>query len=170
MKNLVWNNDIQNAQETCEEEYIEEWGEKAEDGYFDEHLEEVYEKIETWLEDEVSNLDIDTSHQIILVGTLQRWNGPVSAYKLLTRNIGTSLRGSLSAFNGDNSFEIYVENGSLYISQLGHDNPTNPSIFEFRELNMDFDELEDDSTESLLANSKPLGKEVSEVYGWEVAA
>lgn len=170
MKNLVWNNDFFQAQKICEEEYFDKYNEEAEEWYFDSHSEEVYEKIETWLEDEVSNLDIDTSHQIILMGTLQRWNGPVSAYKLLSSNIGTSLRDSLSAFDGDNSLEIYVENGSLYISQLGHDNPVNPSIFEFRELNVDYDELEDDSTESLLANSKPLGKEVSEVYGWEVAA
>ena len=167
MKNLVWNNDFSEAQKLCEEEYFDNYGYEAEEGYFDFHPEEVYEEIENRLGDEVSNLDIDTSHQIILMGTLQRWNGPVSAYKLLSSNIGTSLRDSLSAFGGDNSFEIYVENGSLYISQLGHDNPTNPSIFEFRELNMDYDELEDDSTESLLANSKPLGKEVSKVYGWE---
>lgn len=89
-----------------------------------------------------------------------------SAYKeLKTNNLGKALEEAIQSWEGDNSFEIYVEDGRMYISQRGHDNPTNPSVAEFRMLKPD-EELYDGEA-NLLDITEPLGKIPSEVYGWE---
>ncbi len=131
---------------------------------------EAYHLVEDYLGDEVSNLNIDKDNKIILIGNVVHWNGSFSAYKILdTNNIGKALRQAISSFDGENSFEIYEEDGSLKLSQRGHDNPVSPSIIEFRVLTTDFDELDNDKPETLIANSKSLGADAAKVYGWNAA-
>ena len=166
-KNLIWDNDIGNAIDAVKEEWLEtERGELSDD----EALTEAYQWIENSLGDEVMNLDIEAKGALIAIGTIERWNGGFSAYKLLeTKNIGKAIETIVgSCFTGDNSFECYEEDGKLIFTQLGHDNPVNPSIIEIRELTCDFYVLEDDKQDILLANSKPCGHYAAEVYGWEV--
>lgn len=96
-------------------------------------MDAAYEHINTALNDEAYNLSIDAGADIFLIGELQKWNGCGSAYAdLETSNIGEAMKKAISKFSGDNDFEIFVEDGKMMISQLGHDNPVNPSVFEFR--------------------------------------
>lgn len=126
----------------------------------------AYEQINQWFEDEQSNLDVNAPGSLIIIGTLELWNGSHSAYKRLsTVNIGEALPEICKSFQGDNIIHIYEQGGSVYISQTGHDNPTNPSIFELRALTTDFDDLEDDSQKTLKSNSQPIGDIVSKIYG-----
>ena len=165
-RHIIWHNDAclmfddvkQDLKEDPEQKSLTE----------EEIWNEVYDLINIELDDMTQILDITTEHKIILVGIMERWDGAKAAYKETDfNNIGQALRAATSYFNGDNTFEIYVEEDSLKISQTGHDNPVNPSVFEFRELTTDPEELEDNTVKTLLAHSKPLGDRVTEIYGWE---
>lgn len=160
-KHMVWDNDVCAAFESLKEEHGDEVPE-------DELWEDARDEIERSLDDETANLDIDLDRDIIMVGTMERWDKPRKAYKNTgIRNIGQAVRESTGYFGGiENSFEIYVVNNRLMLSQTGHDNPTNPSVFEFRVLTRDFDDLPDDLPDTLISNSRPLGPMVREVYGW----
>ena len=175
MKKVIYSNDICEVYDNIKNNQADFFPE-AEDPNDearndDEIWSRAYKEIENRLEDEVANLDVDVNGQIILIGTIERWNGSFPAYKLLkTQNIGEALREAMTGFSGDNTFEIYVDKGKMYLSQTGHDNPTNPSIIEFRELTNNFDELENDKPDILLKNSRSLAPYACNVYGWEVTA
>lgn len=166
MKHVIWNNDIcemVHSIKECPEEHFED--SDIENLSDEEIFEEANDSIQNWLGDEVCNLNKTLPGTIILTGTLQRWDGPRSVYKDLgTKNVGESIRKAISCFEGDNSFEIYVEDGKMYISQTGHDNPTNPSIFEFKLVNSD--EMDSDDFDSN-RDSKSIGSIPCEVYGWK---
>ena len=133
----------------------------------------AYDMVEQSLDDEVTNLDIETKGEIFLMGTMERWDGPRTAYKGLgVKNIGEAMTRAMSSFSGDNTFEIGVENGEVTITQLGHDNPTNPSRFVFREVKngMNLDDMtyeNGDTPQILLDDSLSLADRVCEVYGWD---
>ncbi len=166
MKHVIWNNDICEMVDSikkCPEDYFD--NQDFENLSDEEIFEAASNSIQVWLEDEVYNLDKTLQGTIILTGTLQRWDGPRSAYKdLETKNVGESIEKAISCFEGDNSFEVYVEDGKMYISQTGHDNPTNPSVFEFKLVNSD--EMDSDDFDSN-RDSKSIGLIPCEVYGWE---
>jgi hypothetical protein len=125
------------------------------------------------MDDELGyNLDKDLKNEIVLIGTISRRNGCFSAFKFIdTKNIGDAIKKAMYSFDGsDNTFEAYTANGKTYLSQYGHDNPTNPSIIEFRMLNPDADGEELVSVEDIEKHSIPITPFVNEVYGWEVAA
>ncbi|MBO4847013.1 MAG: hypothetical protein J5525_12085 [Lachnospiraceae bacterium] len=162
MKREIWNNDVCERYDYVSEEY-------STDDYTESQLWDIaYDDVRNDLECSQMNLDIEKNGEIFLIGTLQRWNGSVSVHKNLnTRNIGEAMDRALDCFEGDNSFEIYCEDGKMLISQTGHDNPCNPSIMEFRALKKgDFDDLDDESGNCLLKNSVALAKDCSAVYGW----
>ena len=147
----------------------EELSELSDQDYWD----EAYRQIEDWFYTEMMNLDVKAPGKIILIGTMERWNGSFSAYKELgTDNIGEALEKAVQSFDGDNIFEAYCESdtGKMLISQTGHDNPTNPSVFEFRALKVDMYDLDDDSQKTLLEASEPIGRYAADVYGWEMPA
>ncbi len=174
-KNRIWDNDVCreiNAMEANPEEYFFDHTEEYIKTLSDEEKYEIaYDRINDWLNDEVANLNINTTGRIILIGTIQRWNGGFSAYKLLsTTNIGEAMKDAIASFDGDNEFEIYVKDGGMYLAQTGHDNPTNPSIIEFRYLTCDFDDLANDRPDTLKENSLPVAPAVCTVFGWEVIA
>ena len=172
MKRTIYSNDVCETYDYIKN-YLEEFFpdlDEDEEVNDDEIWSRAYDEIEIRLGDEEANLDVDTNGQIILVGTIERWNGAFPVYKLLkTQNVGEAMKEAMASFGGDNTFEIYVNEGKMYLSQTGHDNPTNPSIVEFRELTDDFDELEDDRPDTLLKKSKSLAPYACNVYGWEVA-
>lgn len=174
MKHMIFNNDVcemYSSIETEPAEFSEADEEELLELSDDKKWDQAYEEIENWLDTEMSNLDIDVNGQILLIGKEQRWNGARSVYKVLdTKNIGQSMQDAMNCFGGDNTFEVYAEDGSMFLSQTGHDNPTTPSIIEFREMTVDFDELEDDLPATLYSHSRPLAPYACDVYGWEVAA
>ena len=128
----IWNNDICEMYEALKKEEPDE----REDDLWD----DARDQIDQWFEDEQANLNVEAPGQLILIGTLEVWNGPRSAYKKLTSsNIGGVLPEICGSFHGDNIIRIYEQGGSVYVTQTGHDNPLNPSVFELRALTADFD-------------------------------
>lgn len=78
------------------------------------------------------------------------------------------MKKAISKFSGDNDFEIFVEDGKMMISQLGHDNPVNPSVFEFRVVRPESDYCEIGlSHEENLKATRRIGDIVAKVYGWK---
>ncbi len=164
MRHEIWNNDVCKMADELKSE--EEYLEMNEEQLFN----TAYDTIEENLVCDIENLNIEAPGEIILIGRLVRWNGTYGVHKCLgTNNIGKAITEALGAWSGDNSFELYVEDGKMYISQLGHDNPTNPSVMEFRSLTKDYWDITDHNTNNLLAISEELGNKVANVYGWEVA-
>lgn len=161
---IIWHNDAVEEYEALEKELTEEMSNNEEEVLW----QMAYDRISQWLDDEKANLDKKAAGQLFLIGTLQRWNGAYSVYKLLnTSNIGESLSEIIESFSGDNTIRIYAQGEHVYVSQTGHDNPVNPSVFELRTFAVDFDNLDDDNTQTLMANSHPIGSIVNEVYGWK---
>ncbi len=160
----VWDNDAVGLAETIQNE--------DPDGHtsFDDALEQAYEEINESLESERDILSRRYLNGYVMMGTLQRWNGPKQAYRHLdVETIGDAVFAAVSAFTseGDVSLDVYVDTDEhkLIITQLGHDNPTNPSIFEIRALTKNWDEIEN-SEEDIGANSASIGDEVLKTYGF----
>ena len=173
MKHLVWDNDVCSMYDAIQEEPTEFFPEIDEEDITNSMMwNEAYEQIERNLGDEQMNLDIEKENHIFLMGILQRWNGSYPAYKdLETCNIGDALLKAIQSFDGDNSFEIYVEGKRLLIAQRGHDNPCSPSIMEFRVLKDcysldDFKCNHEDTVKNMMKHSKSLATDVRNVYGW----
>lgn len=164
-KRMIWNNDVCSEIDALEKDCFFAESEITSE---EEKMDAAYEYINSVLSDEVSNLDVDLEGDIFLIGELQRWNGRSSAYAdLETSNIGEAMKKAISKFSGDNDFEIFVEDGKMMISQLGHDNPVNPSVFEFRVVRPESDYCEIGlSHEENLKATRRIGDIVAKVYGW----
>lgn len=75
---------------------------------------------------------------------------------------------AVSLFSEDDTIEIFVENERMKISQLGHDNPVNPSVFEFRVVRPENDRREVGlSYKENLKITRRIGDIVANVYGWK---
>ena len=185
MKQVIWSNDVVDMVKSIEEDMEDFFP-----GYSPEELEEIkgsdgiydkaYDEIDMWYEDELANLKFAPFNgDVIAVGTLERWNGSFAAYKDLDAgDLGQAFRQVMGSFGGDNTFEVYYEDGSVFVSQTGHDNPTNPSLFEIRELPEDktFDDLEEEFgnvsdhaafAKFLMEHTSPVGYIPEKVYGFE---
>lgn len=162
-KRMIWNNDVYSKMNALEKD-----GFFAESETEEEKMDETYEYISNALSDEAANLDIDLEEDIFLIGVLQRWDGCDSAYAdLETSNIGEAIKKAVSLFSGDDAIEIFVEDERMKISQLGHDNPVNPSVFEFRVVRPGSDYCEIGlSREENLKATRRIGDIVANVYGW----
>ena len=160
---MIWNNDVYSKMNALEKD-----GFFAESETEEEKMNETYEYISNALSDEAANLDIDLEEDIFLIGVLQRWDGCDSAYAdLETSNIGEAIKKAVSLFSGDDAIEIFVEDERMKISQLGHDNPVNPSVFEFRVVRPESDYCEIGlSREENLKATRRIGDIVANVYGW----
>lgn len=167
-RKIIYLNDV------CEEYIIlaqsRDEGEEELEGRTDDELWELArEEKAAYLDNVVSNLNIDTEGSIVLTGKLRRWDGTYSVAKDLgVTNLGESVLKAMACFDGDDTFEVYVENDRMYLSQLAHDNPVNPSVMEFRVLNKGvcFDDIEVSEIED---NSSSPASEVGRVFGWEAA-
>lgn len=165
-KRMIWNNDVCSEIDALEK-----------DGFFaeseitseEEKMDAAYEHISNALSAEAANLDIDLKEDIFLIGVLQRWDGCGSAYtNLETSNVGEAIKKAVSLFSGDDAIEIFVEDERMKISQLGHDNPVNPSVFEFRVVCPESDYCEIGlSREENLKATRRIGDIVAKVYGWK---
>ncbi len=147
MKNEIWNNDTVEVFDFLLENNIE--NHLSEEEMWAEAAETVNE---TRL-DMVTNLNIATD-RLIAVGTRVRWDATYRLHKeLKARNLGMALLEAMDLFYGDNSFSVYVEDGSLFVRQGSHDNPVKPAIIEIRE--------------GSLENNTPCGHYAEHVFGWE---
>lgn len=182
MKQVIWNNDVFEAKAAIQEN-LEDYfpGKAAEEVDEDLILERAYEEVDMRLDDEKANLNsIPVNGAIIVIGKEVRWNGAHAVCKDVKRvdNLGDALQETIDLFGGDNSFSFYYEDGSVFLSQTGHDNPVNPTILEFRELQkgLSFGDLgeayfegakEQSFMEYIMEYSDPLGHIAEKIYGFE---
>ena len=115
--------------------------------------------------------------KIVVIGKLVRWNGGKNAYKKLDANtVGDAIEEMGNIFHYG-SVTVYAEDDRVYLSQTGHDNPVNPSIFEARAYKEeDEDELEDllyeyirnntNTADELIVATAPVGTNLDTIYGW----
>lgn len=120
--------------------------------------------LEIDLEAERANLDKELGRPIVCVADLGLWDGRRSGYKF----VGTNLKDCLCPMNDMD--EVYVEGNEVCQRSIHHDGTNyltyrvlKAGISEFEAEEMIYDGAKwDDITE-------PLGKYVTEIYGWEVA-
>lgn len=167
-KKIIYSNDVCSRYDYLKE--CRDNGEESFENCTDEDLWGIaYEMVETDLEDEMMNLDREPGGEIIIKGSLQRWNGRYSVHKALgTANLGEAMQKAMACFGGDSTIEIYVEDGKMLLTQYGHDNPVSPSVMEFLVLNrdVDADDLDPDEFED---NSFSPAQTVADIYGWDAA-
>ena len=134
----------------------------------------AYEIVDANLDAEIENLS-SIEGTLIAFGKIERWNGFGTAYKeLQADNLGEALKEVMEAFSGDNTFDIFVEDEDVIVTQVGHDNPTNPSILVIRAIkkeyeNEDVDDLFYEKSESEWRDvTYSLGDKVADIYGWDL--
>ena len=175
-KHTIWKSDSYLEPEFLEgtKAYMVEEGE--EDPSDEQVMERAYETNLSYLDDECANLSKITGDYFVAIGTIVRWNGLRNGYRVCKgKRLMEAVMDTMSAFDGDNTFEVYVEDGDVKVSQLGHDNPTNPSVLTIRSVKAELipDQFEDPedaiykaSQAQIDARTVKYGKAVSEVYGW----
>lgn len=150
-KNIIWSNDIT---EPLYESFVEEMIENA---------------LDESREDEIANLNIPLSSNLICYGEIGRWNGTVRGYKILRPNINAIFDVS------DDYNSYYVEDGELKASGCHHDGI---NTYHFRKLSneyfvADFEDAffdagtPEDAYEVFISMTENVGNEVKKIYGWK---
>lgn len=163
-KNILWDNDVDAEFDAIAKAPIE-FGLNDTDA--DAVLwQAAQDRVDQALDDLVDQCDVDVSGEIFLIGTLQKWDSSHEVFESLdTKNLGKALCNAMLKFKGDNSFEIYLKDNHLYLSQRGQDNPVNPTIMEFRVARGQFVGGE---TKYLKKSSMTLGKKIQDALGINV--
>ena len=175
-RHIIWSDlnldidDWREAYEECIE--INEWDDDPDDEYA--LYEYMVEINSLYLDDERMNLDIEVSQPIIAIADLGLWNGRFSGYKELnSRNISACL----DTFDSCEYHEWYVDAfGDLRCTAVHHDGRNYVLYRMYR------DDISDEQIDEFLekiysgeatredieANTRRLGDEIAEVYGWSI--
>ena len=161
------------------DQYDEQWEKeyKAEhpDATDQEVMQAWYDEAETSFADEKLNLRIPIERDVLVIKTVNRWNGQTVHCSVIHRNTIGDL---LERFFDGNSFYVEAETGDL-VGEAYHHDGTN--YYRFREVSADapndnIDDLifriedGDDYQQELEALTKTFGGRIAKVYGWEVQA
>ena len=145
MRRSIWKNDVDEVFNTLVRSNVERHS--SEEDLWN----EAYDIVNTSLDEEVANLNIATDN-LFITGKISRWGGLYKVHKdLRAKNLGTGIMEVLRSFGGEeNSLDVYVEEGRLFVSFSHGDTP--PSLLEIRE-------------GTLTANT-PCGQYAERVHGW----
>ena len=165
-RHIIWSNDID----------YDDWREDLEEQYPDltetERMELMYELNGDYLDDERSNLDIQLSRPILVVGDLGLWHGRRMGYKeILSGNIRDCL---YSERDMDYSTWYVDKNGDLRCDAVHHDG-TNHYLYRVYKDNVS--QAQKDRLKEKIYNgtatradivrvTRRLGDEIGKVYGW----
>lgn len=160
MKHIIWTNDLD----------YNDWKYDLEADYPDltesERISLMYEINDEYLEDERANMNKELYRPIVMIGSIERWDGRRAGIKFLK---GTNLNDCLSGTCGD-YIEWYVENHDIQCNDAHHDG-TNHYIYRaLRDITPDeFEEYaaEHSFVEAIEKYTEPLGHYVAEIYGFE---
>ena len=165
-RHIIWSNDID----------YDDWREDLEEQYPDlteaERMEQMYELNGDYLDDERSNLDIQLSRPILVVGDLGLWHGRRMGYKEIpSGNIRDCL---YSERDMDHSTWYVDKNGDFRCDTIHHDG-TNHYLYRAYKENVSEAQI-DRLKEKLYSGTatradvtrvtKRLGDEIGRVYGW----
>lgn len=161
------------------DQYDTAWGEEYKAEHPDATDEEIMnawdEEAEISFHDEKDNLNIPVDGEILVIKTLNLWNGQKVCCSVIRRNTIGDL---LERFMDGNTFYVDAETGD-FICEAYHHDGTN--CYCFREISADapndhIDDLiykiEDGEKydRDLHAFTNPFGGRIAKVYGWEVNA
>lgn len=126
----------------------------------------------SYLEDERLNLDNSLPFPIIIIADMGRWNGRVSAYKMVdSGNIADCLysEGDMVKWYvddlGDLRATVYHHDGTnFYLYRRIKDNVSSVQLENFQQKLLDGDLTRKDITRI----TQRLGDEIAKVYGWDI--
>lgn len=165
--NTIWSNenlDYEDWQEFLEEEYPELTTE--------ERIMEMYERNNSYLDDERCNLDIQLSQPILVIGDLGRWNGRVMGYKEIPSG---NIRDCLCS-DTDYSTWYMDRLGDLRCRAIHHDG-TNHYLYRTYKDGVtpaQIDRLKEKiycgtaTRADITRLTRRLGDEIAKVYGWDI--
>lgn len=165
-RHIIWSNDID----------YDDWREDLEEQYPDltetERMELMYEMNGDYLDDKRSNLDIQLSRPILVVGDLGLWHGRRMGYKEIPSG---NIRDCLYSERDMDYSTWYVDkNGDFRCDAIHHDG-TNHYLYRAYKENVSEAQI-DRLKEKLYSGTatradvtrvtKRLGDEIGRVYGW----
>ena len=161
------------------DQYDDQWEKEYKDEHpdaSDAEIAQAYEdEVSMRFDDEKANLDIAIKRDVLVIKTINRWNGQSIQCSTIHR---TTIGSLLERFFDGNTFYVDAETGD-FIGEAYHHDGTNRYCF--REIAVD--DREDDIDElvcdiesgkeyaaKLAELTKPFGGRIAKVYGWEVNA
>lgn len=168
-KYIVWSDmqDYDEWKESYKEDTPEsEWGEWNENDF----LNEYYDYLDIWLQDERSNLNINTNG-IIAIADIGRWNGRVTGYK----EVGDNIRDCL--YSDCDYIEWYVDSYGRFKADMAHHDGTNYVTYyewkdgvteEQKEMVLDKIYMGECTQRIIRRYLSNLGYTIAKVYGWNL--
>ena len=161
------------------DQYNDDW----EEAYKEEHPDATPDELNiAWCEEaaisfegERANLNIPITQNVLVIKTINRWNGQTVCCSVIKRDTIGDL---LEYFFDRHTFYVDAETGD-FICEADHHDGTN--YYRFREISADapndsIDDLiykietGDEYTDALDALTKTFGGRIAKIYGWEVQA
>ena len=161
------------------DQYNEDWEEAYKEEHTDATPDELntawYEEAAISFEDEKANLNVPITQKVLVIKTINRWNGQTIQCSMIARDTIGDL---LERFFDGNSFYVEADTGD-FVGEAYHHDGTN--YYRFRELSTDApnDSIDDlvykiesgeEYAEDLARLTKSFGGRIAKVYGWEVNA
>lgn len=161
------------------DQYDEKWEEeyKAEhpDASDEEVMQAFAEECSISFDDEKLNLNIPIERDVLVIKTINRWDGQTIWCSRISR---ATIGDLLERFMDGNSFYVESDTGDM-VGEAYHHDGTN--YYRFREISADalHDDIADlvykieegeDYAEDLAKLTKSFGGRIAKVYGWEVQA
>mgnify|MGYP000761479372 FL=1 len=167
-RHIIWSNDID----------YDDWREDLEEQYPDlteaERMELMYELNGDYLDDERSNLDIQLSHPILVVGDLGLWHGRRMGYKEIPSG---NIRDCLYSERDMDYSTWYVDkNGDLRADAIHHDGTNHYlyRVFKRGVTDAQIENLQDKiycrraTRADIIRVTQRLGDSIAAVYGFRI--
>lgn len=167
-KLMIWSDQYD---EKWEEEYKAEHPEASDE----EVMQAFADECSVSFDDEKLNLNIPIERNVLVIKTINRWDGQTIWCSRISR---ATIGDLLERFMDGNSFYVEPDTGDL-VGEAYHHDGTN--YYRFREISADalHDDIADlvykieegeDYAEDLAKLTKSFGGRIAKVYGWEVQA
>jgi hypothetical protein len=167
-KLMIWS-------DQCDEKWEEEYKAEHPEASDEEVMQAFADECSVSFDDEKLNLNIPIERNVLVIKTINRWDGQSICCSIISRRTIGDL---LERFFDGNSFYVEVDTGDL-VGEAYHHDGTN--YYRFRELTADalHDDIDDlvykiDVGEEYAADlarlTKSFGGRIAKVYGWEVQA
>jgi hypothetical protein len=167
-KLMIWS-------DQCDEKWEEEYKAEHPEASDEEVMRAFADECSVSFDDEKLNLNIPIERDVLVIKTLNRWDGQTIWCSRISR---ATIGDLLERFMDGNSFYVESDTGDM-VGEAYHHDGTN--YYRFREISADalHDDIADlvykieegeDYAEDLAKLTKSFGGRIAKVYGWEVHA
>lgn len=167
-KLMIWS-------DQCNEKWEEEYKAEHPEASDEEVMQAFADECSVSFDDEKLNLNIPIERNVLVIKTINRWDGQTIWCSRISR---ATIGDLLERFMDGNSFYVEPDTGDL-VGEAYHHDGTN--YYRFREISADalHDDIADlvykieegeDYAEDLAKLTKSFGGRIAKVYGWEVQA